>query len=371
MTTSLFEALSKFPPREGQDPLKNFITEGFAWLLNKYPDFGEFFLRYLKEKLPLNMNTYDCKWRTQVRFDDKYPDMVCYSNDERKAIVFEHKTWGSLDENQINNYRKYSEARFDDSRIVLITATRQQHEQNPDLALCWSDIYELISDWEQETNSSIPFLFKDFHKFLKIKGLGPPAHISHAGIRYCCETKDMERKLKGIRNRIIEREIQGRAWQRMIREDYKLRLRKTDAWGRMGISLWDDAQLPGVFVGILLDGEDHRTTPIDSAKGPDFCLILSFRPGLPYETNEHYQELLCRVQQRLNDGWDGWEFYNHLEAVNMPNRWHPIHIRKPLLDVFAGTEEGEEQEERFYKAASDLIRLVAEEECFWELRRYY
>ena len=142
LETGLFEALRKYSPREGNDPLENFITEGFAWLLNKYPEFGEFFLQYLEEKLQLNVNKYDCKWSTQVNFDGKYPDMVYRW--ENRAIVFEHKTWTRLDENQIKNYREYSQREFDDSRIALITATKQQHEQCPDLALCWSDIYKLI-----------------------------------------------------------------------------------------------------------------------------------------------------------------------------------------------------------------------------------
>ena len=39
-----------------------------------------------------------------------------------------------------------------------------------------------------------------------------------------------------------------------------------------------------------------------------------------------------------------------------------------MLDVFLGTESCEDQEKRFYEAASKLIRLVAEEDSFWELR---
>ena len=91
MEVGLFEALSRYSPREGNDPLENFITEGFAWLLNKYPEFGGFFLQYLEEKLRLNVNRYDCEWSTQDNFDGKYPDMVCRFRDENKAIVFEHK----------------------------------------------------------------------------------------------------------------------------------------------------------------------------------------------------------------------------------------------------------------------------------------
>ena len=372
----LFDALGRYSPGDGNDPLENFITEGFAWLLNKYPEFSEFFLRHLEKKLrkkarQLNVNKYDCEWSTQVNFNGKRPDMVYRW--ENKAIVFEHKTWNRLDEYQIKNYRDYAECNFDESRIVLITATRQQHEQDPDHALCWSDIYKLISDWEQETNGNIPFLLKDFQKFLKNRDLGPPAPASHAAIRYYCEARGMERNLEKLIKRVMEREKREKEWRRMIRKDYNLR--KDNRSGRMGISLWgkggEDEWSPNIFVGVLLDGEGHYTEPIDSAMGPDFCLILCFATHLhgTYKKNEHYRELLCNVQQKLNDESKGWEFYNHLEdrTVRNPNKWHPIHIRKPLLDVFAGTENYEEQEERFYEAASFLIKLFGEDESFWKL----
>ena len=387
METGLFDALRRYSPREGNDPLENFITEGFAWLLNKYPKFSEFFLRHLKEELqrkkpprPLNVNNYDCEWSTQDNFDGKYPDMVCRFRDVNKAIVFEHKVGTDLRENQLKDYRDYAQKKFDDSHIVLITKTKQQHEQAPDLFLCWSDIYKLISAWEQKANGDIPFLLKDFQKLLKGEDLGPPTPISHEAIRSYYdyraegiehEAKDMERKLEKLIARIKEHETREGKWEKMIREGYCLR--KSKQWGRIGIYLWgEDEWYPSIFVGILLDREVHHIEPITSAKGPDFCLLLCFAARLyrTYRENEHYRELLCNVQQRLNNGYNGWRFYNHLEEVEKPNRYHPIHIQKPLLDVFAGTKKYEEQEERFYEAASFLIKLFGDEESFWKLREW-
>ena len=221
MEIGLFEALRRYSPREGNDPLENFITEGFAWLLKKYPKFSEFFLRYLEEKLrekerQLNVNKYDCEWSTQDNFDGKYPDMVCRFRDvnKDKAIVFEHKVGTDLRENQLKDYRDSAQKKFDDSRIVLITKTKQQHEQAPDLSLCWSDIYKLISAWEQKADGDI-FLLKDFQKLLKGEDLGPPTPISQEAIRSYYdyraedmehEAKDMERKLEKLIARIKEHE---------------------------------------------------------------------------------------------------------------------------------------------------------------------
>lgn len=372
MATGLFEALRRYPRKENQDPLENFITEGFAWILNNYPDFGEFLLQKLKEKLEergrvWSIGNYDCEWLTQENFDGKYPDMVCHFNDENKAIIFEHKIWSRLHENQLANYKEYAKRNFDEYRLVLITATQQQHEQDPDLSLCWSDIYNLISSWEKSDNSEL--LFRDFQQLLKSEGLGPPAPISHTSIRYHYETKDLKKNINDLIERVKGREEQNKEWKKMIKKD--LDIRKRASWGRIGLELlsWEGS----IFIGILVDGEDHKTEPIDPFKGPDFCLIISFSRSLHdfYTEEKSYkklvEELLPKKVEQLKDGW---QFYDHLKDFEAPrkNKYHPIHIRKPMLDVFCGTESGEDQEERFYEAASKLIRLVAEEESFWAFR---
>lgn len=370
MAIGLFEALSRYSPKEGQTPLENFITEGFAWILNNYPDFGEFFLQDLEEKLKergreWSIENYGCEWRTQEDFDGKYPDMVCHFNGENKAIIFEHKTWSRLHQNQLANYKEYAKRNFDEYRVVLITATQQQHEQDPDLPLCWSDIYNLISDWEKRDNNEL--LFSDFQQLLKSEGLGPPAPISHTSIRYYYETRDLKKNINGLVERVKGREEQKKEWKKMIKKD--LNISEKGHSGRIGLELlsWEGC----IFVGVLVDGEDHKTEPIDRVKGPDFCLIISFSRSLHdfYTGEKSYkklvEELLPKKVKLLNDGW---QFYNHLDDHNAPNKYHPIHIRKPMLDVFCGTESGEDQEERFYEAASKLIRLVAEEESFWVLR---
>ena len=383
MATGLFEALRRYSLKENRDPLENFITEGFAWILNNYPEFGEFFLQNLEEKLKergreWRIGNYGCEWLTQENFDGKYPDMVCHFNDENKAIIFEHKTWSRLHENQLVNYKEYAKRNFDEYRIVLITATQQQHEQDPDFALCWSDIYNLISDWEKSDNSEL--LFRDFQQLLKSEGLGPPAPISHTSIRYHYETKDLEKNISDLIRRVEGREKQKKEWKELIKKDYNLsnpsQRGKYDYYGRIGLELLSlDGPNPdlgpgGIFVGILVDGEDHKTEPINPVKGPDFCLIISFTGLLHdfYTGEENYKKLVEELSKKVEQLKDGWEFYNHLDDHNAPNKYHPFHIRKPMLDVFCGTESCEDQEDRFYEAARELIKLVAGEESFWALR---
>ena len=175
MEIGLFEALSRYSPREGNDPLENFITEGFAWLLNKYPEFGEFFLRHLEEKLrekelQLKVNKYDCEWSTQVNFNGKRPDMVYRFRDvnKGKAIVFEHKVMGlSLAKDQLKDYRKYAQIKqFQDSRIVLITARQGNSTNKTPILLCAGAIYTssyLIGNKRQM--AIFPSYLKTFRNF--------------------------------------------------------------------------------------------------------------------------------------------------------------------------------------------------------------
>ncbi len=368
MKTGLLESTRKYSPREGKDPLENFITEAFSWILNNYCDFSDFFLDQL-EKRGLQSDGIkgkNCEWKTQVKIHDAKPDMVCVSttNENKNMIIFEHKTWSGLSENQLQKYRDaFSQITDRDVKVVLITATRNQHEQKPDLALCWSDVYKLISDWIKE-NTDASFIFEDFIKLLRSEGMGPAAPVAHASIKYYLEAVELEKNI---------RDLIKRAGNELIKSFPELNLNYAAHWGRVGFEQSQDLWRPGIFVGILLDGTDHGTKPIDSAKGPDFCLILDFNEDLhnKYPSDPHYKEMVSNLAREVGKLNNGWQFYNHLDEVEKPNSWHPIHIRKPMLDVFAGTLNAEEQDKVFSNEAKALIKTVTDENYFQRLRADY
>lgn len=375
METGLLESLRKYCPREGKDPLENFITEAFAWILNNHGDFSEFFLDDISSKVQmLGMEGKNCEWITQYNFDGVFPDMVCLSNN--KAIVFENKAWSPLHEKQLKNYKDYATKIFENSKVVLITATKYQHAQEPDLALCWSDIYELISVW-LDKNSDSPFIFRDFLKLLKSEGMGPPAPISHESILYYYASIDLKQNIGNLIKR-----VENEDWSKNIKQDFELYVENKrgaaygEVDGKMGLQLLN-SWTPGIFIGILLDGNDHCTKPINAAKGPDFCLILDFDDNLhsQYPSNSHYIEFVKIVSKKITDLNNGWEFYHHLSDNKVKNKkknkWHPIHIRKPMLDVFVGTMSIEEQANVFYQTANQIIKIVTDEDCFWYLRNDY
>ena len=140
LSQSLLVRLSTYRPREKRNPLEDFITEAFAWILNNDQKFAEYFVQKLD--LISTFNVSDYYFETQVSFiyedeetEEKNifrPDMVLKSG-TKDQIIFEHKTWSHLHEKQLDNYRLSSSAQH----LVLITASNYQHTQKSDNLLIW------------------------------------------------------------------------------------------------------------------------------------------------------------------------------------------------------------------------------------------
>ena len=142
-------------------------------------------------------------------------------------------------------------------------------------------------------------------------------------------------------------------------------------YGRLGFSAHGsrDASTwtPGVFVGILMNGWDHCTKPMDPDLGPDACVILDVDQGLhPISNHSQYQQLAADMAQLQFPGT--WQFYDHLNdewvkaerygAHGGPNPWHPVHIRCPLAKVLAGAHTAGEKVTRFYEDAYKIVTTI-------------
>ena len=271
MQTSLLSSLRKYSPREKTDPLENFLTEAFAWLLNNHTDFGGYFIDQISSRISIDsIKDGNGEWETQCNFDGVFPDMVYTWRNS--ALVFEHKTWSSLHKNQLQNYRDYASENFSESWIVLITANKQQHSQSPDLALCWDEVYQIIKYWIS-SNESASFIFEDFLGLLKEEGMGPPAPISHESILYYFTAKKLENSVIQLMQR-----VENSGWIPDVnRNEVSLHVSRKDGkafkeqWGRVGFNYF--SWKPALFVGIMLDGKDHSVTASNKNQGPDFCLI--------------------------------------------------------------------------------------------------
>ena len=256
--SSLLASLRKYRPRENSDPVENFITEAFAWLLRKDSDLGRYLVHHFAERLVNSSKKFtptndEIVWSTQVSYNGVFPDMEAKFSG--MTLVFEHKIWAPLHESQLHNYRDFHVSTGNDYRLILITGHHSQHGQNPDLALCWHEIYVLIKSYlKSSQRTDISWLTQDFLELLSSEGLGPAAPISHTAIYHYQEAITLRPRLAELMARAFKHK-----WS-LSTEIYQHEIKNKE--GVLGIqfsrkSLENSAHPcwePGIFVGFCLDG---------------------------------------------------------------------------------------------------------------------
>jgi len=374
---TLFTSLRKYKTVEGKDPVENFITEAFTWILKNYPEFSSYYLARLSEKLNHNSDFSKHEWDTQVNFNGVFPDLVCKMVGN-VAYVFEHKARAHLHPNQLENYRKVAQDKFTQYKIILVSGDVSQHAQNPDLSLCWRDVYRWIEEWmasKKEDNNLDLFIFDSFINLLDNEGLGPVDAITHESILYFLQSRHFLRDVRNLINIVHKTEI---VKLNSLTELSDFKLIEQDQWGRIGFGLPSNLWRPGIFIGIMAEWEDHRISPILGDKSPDFVIIISFSQDLhnEYPNDSDFIKLVNELSAVFEKEKNGWKFYNHLNdrkviEKNKINKWHPLYIRKPMIEVFRGTKTNEDQVKRFMDCANEVLPIVLKSEHFINLRTKY
>jgi hypothetical protein len=357
---NLFLALKKYTPGPNIDPRENFLTEAFAWLLRQHEGLASDFLQLVLEQRELDFSLDPearPQWLTQSGNAKARLDMV--ADFGTQAIIFEHKLWTPLGEDQIKKYREYGATRWIGAiLVVLITSRRAQFAQNPDVALTWGDVYQCVSAWLEDQTDK-PSLVRHFLGLLQSEGLSPPAPISHEAILSYLPAKTVEPRLERLIQEVAQRDwgwfYDRMAWPAQERKPLVRGLK----WGRMGVDLLDDFR-PGIFVGAMLDGDEHRVGLSDRALGPDFSLVLTYHTeeGAPSREEFLDSDEFVKLKRRLAAGACGWDFVDHFLNNLDPNPWHPLHLRKPLLEVMRGTQTFEDQVLAFLKAGREVIEVL-------------
>jgi hypothetical protein len=361
----LFQRLRKRAPTPNRDPLEDFVTESFAWVLEANPELGQEIVRSLTgTSVPAGATI---TWRTQVHLPGTgYVDLVAIV-EGGPVLVFEHKVWSNLSPNQIGKYRDAMRERHGDRvRTVLVTARRSQWEQGADVNRLWSEVYREVETWAAENRGQ---LVDDFLALLRSEGLAPAEPVAHEALFGWFPAQSLVTALESLFERLAHDLDVAKLvacapeigwWRTALAPEFAYK------YGRLGLHLpvrpgWR----PGLFAGVMLDGADHQAEPSRRELGPDFCLILDYHlePGTP--TWEEYIESpeFRRLCERLRAGQAEYGVFDVLEQRrDRQNRWHPLHLRRPLLQVLAGTRSPEDQLERLEAEIRRSVALLLEGE---------
>ena len=386
---------------------EDFITEVFCWILQQ-EGVGNAFLEFLKEQAQANrhgtitdtdiisiisgIKEGECSWSTQksgrISGGVKRLDMICESGKQalisgKQALIFEHKAWARLHNDQLENYRQVGK-KYAKSAIILITARPYQKEQDPDLHFLWRDVYFWLDEWLRErlpdnasntdaNDANLKFVCRNFLTLLEKRGLGPmpPIKARHfEAFGYMHDAKEGRQRIKELLN-----VVKDHGWPEIVQEAMKTDSGILDSpsledkWGRIGCSVLEGWR-PGMFIGVLYDGRDHNVKLLDEKTSSDACVILDMHcTQYPeYRNNYHYKELVKRLTEKWpSDGSAAWQAYHHLDARN-PNRWHPLHIRRKLADILLDGKSGEEQVDAFFEAVKEVVEFIVGLEEFRKLR---
>ena len=362
MSSNLFEALRRYAPGPKRNPAEDYLTEAFAWLLNQHEGLGRNLAQRVVGERQLNEAPFE--WRTQVHLGTGNGRVDMVGEGGGVVLICEHKIDAQLGKHQLRKYERAAKERWPGKVFTaLITRSKAQHTEEASAALTWAQVYEFVEDWNRDRDDAV---VRDFLAYLMGQGLSPAPQVTAQALAAYKPAQTLLPALEALFANLAEelRPEDFEALYRAMRQP-DLSARPTYQklkWGRIGVAFpsvgpWR----PGVFAGVLVDGTDHRVSWVQEEKGPDFVLLVSFHldAGKPswddYVMSPEFERLRKRLTGEAQAA--GFDFHDHLREPR-PNRWHPVHLRRPLVNVLGGAKDAEEQRERVAKVIGAGVEVL-------------
>jgi hypothetical protein len=354
----LLAAVRKYPVGDA-DPLENFVTEAWAWLLNNNPTLSRRFLRWslgTEKRQALE----DATWDTQ-RPGPKGCIYDLIATTDEMVAVYEHKVWSPLLMGQLERYEQSANTRFSGKSVLVACVTG--HAVNDIIALSrfsartWREVREWIErnrdEFAVSETSEIAavraFAMDEFCNLLRSEGFGPMKPIEGEVLRSYFKMADLEASIKQIFGEIEA----SYSWKPVFAKiptasrAYSPGRSIAKRWGRLGIEFGrPEDWIPGMFFGVLLDWEDHSIPPLQPETGPELCLVISFDRRLhrQYPEDTDFRKLVEELRAFCRVNKDGWRLFDQSDNASKDrNLWHPLALRQSLSLVLEGKTDIDEQ----------------------------
>lgn len=376
MESNLLVNLRKYRPRENTDPLENFITEAFAHLLRSSTTITGALITYINTLLDDDIAWGEGEYQvsTQENFGNKFPDLVLKR--ETSALVFEHKVHADLHHEQLHFYRQYAAENFSDYRIILITAQEYQHQQSPDCAFCWNNVYSLVKKHLDDVEPEVLWYAKEFMALLKSENLGPVAPINPVAIQHYLEARALDEQLASLFRLATLPQVN---WplkpdfvpvindlSKRIEQRFGIEFRPVDNDLTRG---W----FPGVFQGVIFDGSDHKLSE-EMGNRLHIAVVFDFdrRTHAQLRKSDIFKGFCQDFGAKIEALKAGWTMVNkaHQAGIQNINWYHPLALLQPMEQFFQGLYCTESQLAHFIEqmirvqqvliSCSDFKPLVAE-----------
>lgn len=288
MTPNLLHSLFSYRPRDGHTPEENFLTEAFAHTLRANPEVGRAWLASMTGD-PLSALGGDFHVETQASFfapDGKswsIPDMVVrcdLAGGGELTVLSEHKWRSPADLGQIGRYLEIAAAKakghvvFIGSTVMQVADIKRVHAERVK-AIRWQDVDAFLEKTSAES-------VREFADFLALQGLGATTPLSWPKLAAYVTSRSVEadclRLVQSLGHR-VDAGLQAGEWSFLPERFQTANTYQKVRWGRVGVEL-HDGHWPGLFLGLLLDGQDHGLMLVSPSESIDLMLSLDADPKL-------------------------------------------------------------------------------------------
>lgn len=334
---NLFTALQKYSSRENYNPIENFTTELFAWILRNREEVSRSFVELVKEKFSIDNTAKKAileasstiSWETQVKTEKGIADLVGYvrgkGGESLGALVVEIKIWASGAKGQVAGYAEAIEKGNGlKGKVisVLLSPGLWYQREDCDVNLRWSGLWKRLNKLRSDK------VVNQFLDYLEDQNLSPGRSYSYSIASTAPQVVGLIYSCKSVADRVAQDKFKNI-------EDLKY---EGIEWGYMGIranikkpvsilvSLWADSSRCGGN-GML----KHSGGLVFCIA---FCFEWNYRRYVTDETKDFLRKIftdfvVCHKEKE-------WQIYDNKEERKGKKctwQWQlPYFIYMPFID---------------------------------------